>query len=269
MEQRASWPTPYPDVNVVLAEFLAAIRGILGRDFTGMYLYGSLALGDFDTHSSDLDFLVATREELTGDRFHALRAMHMAFDGSGSRWAGRVEAAYIPLEALQNAEVSAAEYPQIEKGGPLLLAPLEVGWPYQAYTLREFGVIIEGPHPRELIAPVAPHAMRDAAAAIVDDWLDLSGRDPEWLAWLRDRSGQAFVTLTLCRLLYSLATGSVASKAAAARAAASGPARHWAPLIERSLALQHRHDETPESDVEATLALLRYTAERLHENTGK
>jgi hypothetical protein len=71
------------------------------------------------------------------------------------------------------------------------------------------------------------------------------------------------VTLTLCRLLYSLETGSVASKPEAARWAAQGPAQGWAQLIERSLAVQFLHDETPESDVEATLALLDFTVARL------
>ena len=44
-------PTPYPDVNSVLQHFLAQIQAILGDAFTGMYLYGSLAQGDFDHNS--------------------------------------------------------------------------------------------------------------------------------------------------------------------------------------------------------------------------
>jgi hypothetical protein len=46
-------PTPYADVNAVLYHFLANIQAIVRRHFVGMYVSGSLALGDFDPHSSD------------------------------------------------------------------------------------------------------------------------------------------------------------------------------------------------------------------------
>ena len=46
-------PTPYSDVNAVLHDFLANIQAIVGSHFVGMYVSGSLALGDFDPDSSD------------------------------------------------------------------------------------------------------------------------------------------------------------------------------------------------------------------------
>ena len=41
-------PTPYADVNAILGLLLARVERILGDQFTGMYLYGSLSSGDFD-----------------------------------------------------------------------------------------------------------------------------------------------------------------------------------------------------------------------------
>jgi hypothetical protein len=52
---------------------------------------------------------------------------------------------------------------------------------------------------------------------IVEEWQARARNDPDWVAWLRAPSNHAFVTLTLCRLLYTLHTGSVASKPAATR----------------------------------------------------
>ncbi len=65
-------PTPYADVNAVLSDFLARIRLILGDRFRGMYLDGSLALGDFNPQSSDIDFVVTT-SECVGLREYARR----------------------------------------------------------------------------------------------------------------------------------------------------------------------------------------------------
>ncbi len=85
-------PTPYADVNAVLHEFLRSIQTILGKHLRGMYLSGSLALGDFDPRSSDLDLVVVTGDALSYELFVALREMHARFDTSGSPWAAKVDA---------------------------------------------------------------------------------------------------------------------------------------------------------------------------------
>ena len=79
-----------------LLQLLERIQAILGSQFVGMYLYGSLAIGDFDPQGSDIDFLVVTEGDLAETQFTSLQEMHKQFDGSGSPWAGRVETAYIP-----------------------------------------------------------------------------------------------------------------------------------------------------------------------------
>ena len=40
--------TPFPQANSLLAVLLQQVPPILGDNFAGMYLFGSLALGDFD-----------------------------------------------------------------------------------------------------------------------------------------------------------------------------------------------------------------------------
>ncbi len=259
-------PTPYAGVNAALAELLGPIRAILGSQFLGMYLYGSLALGDFDPQTSDIDFIAVTRGEISEDSFTALREMHARFDRSGSPWSGKIEAAYIPQEALKHAAATPARYPQIEKGTELIRAPLEIGWAFQRYTLRERGVIIAGPDPHTFFDP-GEHRfsesgeMRRAAAAIMGGWLEQSRRDPAWVAWAHIRSSQAFIILTLCRLLYSLETGDVVSKPAAARWAQEALGARWDAAIRRALAGQHDEQEAPDSDYEDMLALLKFCLE--------
>ena len=107
--------TPYSEVNRVLAELLAAIRAVLQRHFVGMYLYGSLALGDFDSRRSDIDMIVVTDGELPTSIISDLKRMHARFGESSSPWASRLEVAYIPLDALQIDAPPTALFPQVEK----------------------------------------------------------------------------------------------------------------------------------------------------------
>lgn len=255
-------PTPYADVNEVLAELLIQVQSILGEQFIGMYLCGSLALGDFDAQSSDIDLIIVTADLLPDDLFAALHAMHAQFEAGASPWATKIEAVYISQDALRRQPAPSTSFPQLEKERGLFLDQLEKGWIFQCYILRKHGVALSGPPVRTLLDPVDPDAMRRAVPAIPEMWLDDLQNDPTWLPWLRVRHNQAFVMLTLCRLLYTLVQGEVASKPAAARWAQQGLDARWAGLIERSLAGQHDDSLSPEQDVMETVALVEYTADR-------
>ena len=68
-----NFPTPYADVNATLHALLDRLQVLLGKRLVGPYLFGSLASGDFDPASSDIDFVVATSDELDAARVVALR----------------------------------------------------------------------------------------------------------------------------------------------------------------------------------------------------
>lgn len=165
-------PTLYADVNQTLLDLTAQIQAILGGQFVSLALYGSLALGDFDPDGSDIDFIVVTDGELSDPLVEALQAMHAQFDRCGSPWSGRVEAAYIPLGALNQPAPSAGLYPQVERGTVLGRAPLESGWAFQRHSLRKHGVLVAGRDLRSLIDPVAFAEMQAAALSILQGWLD-------------------------------------------------------------------------------------------------
>jgi len=69
-------PKSYPDVNTVLYVLLKNVQTVLGNHFIGMYVYGSLASGDFDPQRSDIDFLVVTADRLPDEMIAELKAMH-------------------------------------------------------------------------------------------------------------------------------------------------------------------------------------------------
>jgi hypothetical protein len=260
-------PTLYPEVNAVANDLLASLNAILGTQLTGMYLVGSLALGDFQPLTSDLDFIIVTDGTLADEIFAALRDLHQRFDQSASPWAKRLDVVYIPQDVLRDSAPTNARCPTLEWDvGLLALEPLESGWPMQRYTLREYGVVVRGPDPRTLLDPVNPDDLRQASAAIVERWQDQAHGDNKWMDWLRDLANLRFVALTLCRLLYTLDTGSVASKPAAARWAERTQVARWTGLIDhastQTTIQQRATNDEPEGEVKDTLALLAFTYER-------
>ncbi|MGE5334825.1 MAG: nucleotidyltransferase domain-containing protein, partial [Nitrososphaerota archaeon] len=113
-------PTSYPEVNAVMHDLVSSLDAILSAQLVGMYLVGSLALGDFDPHESDLDLLIVTAGTLSDETVTALRNLHQRFDHSTSAWAARLDAAYIPQDVLREASPTAARYPVLEWPEPLM-----------------------------------------------------------------------------------------------------------------------------------------------------
>ncbi len=263
----ATQPTPYPDVNSALQDLLAQIEAILGGSFIGMYLYGSLAQGDFNYDKSDIDFIVITESDVTDAQFGLLEGMHTALRTSGSYWAEKIESAYIQKDALNLPSSHSVKYPQLEKGRDFAREPLEIGWPFQRYVLRNQGIVIAGPHPAKLMAPVPSQELSEAAIAIISMWQHARRTDPSWLEWVRQAPSQRFVVVTLCRTLYTLEHGTVASKAVATQWAQETLHRRWAQLTARSFMRQDGTDTVIDEELADTLAFLDYTAERLRDSS--
>jgi hypothetical protein len=219
-----SGPTPFPDVNVALHDLLRKVRAILGDHFIGMYLDGSLALGDFSPERSDIDYVVATDADLSDESHEALRIMHARFNDSGSPWATEVEAFYVQRDALHCYNPARAHHLRIERGASEVLRSdqLDRSWVIHLHVLRENGLIVVGPAPRNLIDPVDPDDLRWAMAELMESWWGPMCKDTRPL--LRHHIGyQAYAVLTMCRVLYTLDSGAVTSKPAPP----SGCSRRW------------------------------------------
>lgn len=234
--------TGYPAVARLLAALLTGGRAALGDELVGLYLYGSLALGDFDPEASDVDFLVATRGALGEGHLAALAELHARLAASGLPYADRLEGSYIPVRALRRYDPADNRHPTIGVDWPFGVAPHGTNWVLERHILREHGRALRGPPPRELVDPVGPDDLR---AAVRDLLLGFWARQLAEPApdWLQPRAYQAFAILTMCRALHTLATDTVASKPVAAEWARRGLDPAWTPLIDRALAA--RHDFAP------------------------
>src|SRR5687767_12994230 len=94
-------PTPYQDVNVFLDLMLSNTQAILREQFIGLYLGGSLALGDFNPQRSDIDFVAVTVDELAPALIVALAEMHTRLWVTGTKWARKLDGSYVPQQVFR------------------------------------------------------------------------------------------------------------------------------------------------------------------------
>jgi hypothetical protein len=251
-------PTPYPAINVLLHTLLANVQAVLGDQFVGMYVCGSLASGDFDPAASDIDFVVISAETLPEPIVAELAAMHGRLLASGMEWASKLEGTYFPRAALRHYRPSDALYPSLNESR-FYTSGHGSDWVIGSHILREHGVTLAGPPPPSLIDPVAPADLRRATHDLLHQWWAPMLADP---ARLRGDEYQAYAILTMCRALYTLQHSMVVSKPAAARWARETLGERRAALIERASAWR---PGTALGMLDETLDLIRYTLERSRE----
>jgi hypothetical protein len=252
-------PTPHADVNVVLGELLPGVLAILGDQFVGMYLTGSLATGDFDRHS-DVDFVVVTEDEVGGEFFSALDALHRRIATIDSWCATQLDGGYVSRRALRRFEPANAIHPHIDRGTGecLKLVRYDEGV-VQSHLLRERGIALEGPDPQSLIDAVTPADLRRAMPRVLDVWASRILSDP---AQIENQGYQSYTVLSLCRILYTVRFGAVVSKPAAARWARETLGR--ASLIDRALIGREHPDQAASSaDIDETLTMIQESLQRV------
>jgi hypothetical protein len=261
--------TSFPEVNAILQLLLPQIQSILGDQFIGMYLYGSLAYGGFD-RDSDVDFVVVTRTELPEPLFSALQVMHTRIAQLDSWWAIQLEGTYIPQHALQDYDPVNALHIHLDRGpaeqlhrmyidDPLLSRAWWGGWLVLRAALFEKGITLAGPSPQSLINRVSPDELRQASLANLDGWAVPLLEQPSEFA---HRGYQSYIVLTLCRILYTLELGVIASKPVAARWAQAKFGVPWSNLIERTWEGRHNPGMLANpQDVNGTLAFIRFSLE--------
>ncbi len=243
--------TLYPDINDLLTLLSKSLQEIFENQLVGLYLTGSLTYGDFDRSSSDIDFLAVLKRPLSKIQVERLRNMHTHIGERYPIWAQRIEGSYITKDMLSNIEPPKIPRPYIN-GGKLYDAPYGNEWLLNLHVLYECGVTLVGPEPKKLIGPVDINLVREASKRdLYEEW------EPKLNNFLDLEDGhfQAYLILTLCRILHIEKNDEVASKKAAA-AWVKKTYPMWNNLIEKAENWQYGQEMTA---LEETLNLLRFT----------
>ncbi|HUE98740.1 MAG TPA: aminoglycoside adenylyltransferase domain-containing protein [Anaerolineales bacterium] len=251
-------PTPYPEVNEVLNLLLNNGKEIMGDQFVGMYLYGSLSSGDFNPETSDIDFLMVTTNVLSEKTVSELEAMHKQTWATSLKRAGELEGAYVPRELIRRHDADGTACPTVNEGR-FYVDRLGSDWIIQRHVVREYGVVVEGPDPKTLIDFVTPDEIRGSVMGVLQEWWFPMLNDP---SWLREHKSAycAFAVITMCRALHALEHGTVVSKPQAIQWARKKLGNPWAQLIDKAAAAppqEEQDDLLPE-----TLGFIRLIKER-------
>ncbi len=163
--------------------------------------------------------------------------MHADIAAAWPEWATRIEGSYLPQPLLACAGPPAQGRPYVN-GGFLWQPDPAYGqeWVMNLFVLHRCGITLAGRPVTDVIPPISMAAMRAASTRSLHE---------EWEPLLDDPAStgrphhQAYITLTLCRILHTAHNDGVASKRDAAAWVADTYGEPWRSLVDRMVRWQH------------------------------
>ncbi|MDQ6711950.1 MAG: DUF4111 domain-containing protein [Candidatus Dormibacteraeota bacterium] len=238
----------------------AAITATTGPALIGLYIYGSLATGDFDERVSDIDLLAVLSREVSRDLAARLERMHLGLAEENPAWRDRIEVVYVSAAGLAHFRAASPRCAVISPGEPFHVISAGMEWILTWYPARTNGVALMGPPATEIVpdisfaeyADAVRNHMRRFRRRIADDTTPGS---------------QAYAVLTMCRGLYTCVHGEQVSKLRAT-AWAQKELPQWAGLIREAVTWREHQWEAPQADGTATVPRVRRFIEQIAERVA-
>ncbi|MBS4203075.1 aminoglycoside adenylyltransferase domain-containing protein [Lederbergia citrea] len=221
-------PTRFSELNELLINLVISARNILGDNFFGAYLQGSFAVGDADMQS-DCDFLIFINEQLTDYQENELRKLHDEIPTRQGHWTQHLEGSYPIASEFKTLKKLDAKWLYIDHGWREMQWDTHCNNCWARWSLREKGITLIGPDPKNIVDPIPKGIMRDEAKKLLINIIaDTHSWMPPTIAW-----GQRYIVTTACRMLYTIKTGEVISKARCIDWAAKNLDSRWLYLLKQ------------------------------------
>lgn len=182
----------------------------LGERVVGVYLFGSLAAGDFDGGVSDIDVLVVTSTDLTRPEQAALQEFHRDLDARHAEWVDRVEVVYLSVEALAAFRTRRSALSVTSPGEPFHTTTGGREWLVNWYNVQQADRVMFGPPTATVVPSITIEEVKAELREQVRGW-PARVRAGVAAGWL------AYAVLTVARGWDTITNGDVRSKVQSAQ----------------------------------------------------
>ena len=231
--------TPYLGLDEVLTDYAHTSQDVLKDNFVGLYLLGSLAIGDFDL-TSDVDYVIVTNNELSDDELGCVQSRHTELLSRNTRWVKHLEYSFFSIQKLSELSSPYGEHGlRIESearqlwyfcnGSSMVERSDHDNTLVTRWTLRNKSKAVLGPGPSTFAPDVSADELRQEIRNSMLGWEKLILDDA---SHLHNRFHQVFLVLNNCRALQDLYEGRITSKLEGAAWAKQHIDYRWQSLID-------------------------------------
>lgn len=224
------------EIRDLLEEFIKLLNTELYEEITGVYLYGSISLGEFDYFKSDIDFIVILKNKLDDYKLDKLEHIHSILNIRYEK-AKKLDGLYINIDDIGKCNNDIDKYPyyhygKFNKSG--YWDNNKVTW----WILKNKGIKLYGRNMKDLAFNVEWKEIQETMNYNLNNyWHE---RVKNVIALYEDEDFSDAV-LTICRIIYSLKYKDITSKIKAAKEAKKIVNDKWHNLIDEAISI--RNDE--------------------------
>lgn len=225
------------DVKETLWYYLIGIRSTINTELRAVYLHGSIALGEYNPLTSDIDFLTIFARRISLAEVEELRYLHNSIRKIAPK-AKRMEGIYIAEpDILKDNFLGTGHY---VRNGRLLARQQNVG-ALARQLLYNKGIVLTGPPANQFFSPIPPQAVKAEMNFNLNQfWLEKANKP--YLLLFDDMVD--YSVLTIGRILYTLETGGIISKRRAADYLENN-FQEWSELIKDVRSRFHPFNSSP------------------------
>ena len=195
------------EIRPLIDELCKELKVIFADKLLGLYLHGSIAMGDFNLKSSDIDFMALLKSDVNEEEFNKLDLCHQDLCRKYKAWGSKLEGSYLLIDKLYERHPPSSKRPYIN-GGKLENVHHGPEWTFEKYTLAKEGIALLDDVLDRKAVMASLLDLKDAGKSLLKDWWQpLIERNQVFSdAYL------VYGVLTMCRIKHTMDLGVVASK---------------------------------------------------------
>ncbi len=228
-------------VQPVLQKYLLLIEKELPGFLIGFYLHGSLALGAFNTHWSDIDFITVISRRCRTEDVERLKNIHGQLARKHPRW--DLSGSYLQLEDLGQSNEAIAPAPCHHDGVLNSIGHPEAGlvtW----WVLKNRGIAVVGNELSNLPFTIDwENLMTGMHQNLNTYWKDFTCK-PSRMSWLLTDYGIQWAVLGVLRLYYTFCEQDITSKFGAGEYALKHLPTQWHGIIRDAISIRNQKKVT-------------------------
>ncbi len=200
------------DIESAVERFTDITLRVLGSNAYALYLSGSLTSGDFDKDSSDIDFMVITRSDISLDEVDQLKGSYRDLRSSGNWWDSRTEGIFLPRAFCQEPTLMPTKHYVLKTNGEYMKSQERSDWIVQLKLVEQSGVRLggDGSIDSDMMVSIGDEQIKQIATMSSIPFVERPDTNNQPMRTT------ALHVLSVCRVAYTNMTGEICSKVRAA-----------------------------------------------------
>ena len=226
MNQRIPEP-----IRPTLQDYISLVNQQIPGLMKGFYLEGSIALGGFNEHFSDIDFVALLNRPLTHTEFATLRKIHKVIGKCYPRW--KMSGSYLQSDDLggcNNLVLANICY----EGRLRLEGHFDWNW-VAGWILKNHGIAIIGPEPQALPVTIDWDRLIERMRVNLNSYWAGWTRRPDAFGKMLFDLGLQWAVLGVLRQFYSFRENAITTKTKAGEYALTCVPSRWHRLIQEAI----------------------------------